>query len=329
MSVAEVLQSLAARRQGLASTRQLLHAGVTRSRLSRAVERGEVVRIRPRVYGLAPLPALPRHLVTDGCVSPEYLAHVRAALLSLGPDAVAAGRTAAVLFGWPLLVEPTRAVEVAVPHGRSHVTASGVLVRRHRQLALWERTVVADIDPIRMTSPMQTIADCARTRPLVEAVVLAESALRLRHVELDQLRSELPRVDAGARAARVRRVASLVRADSGSVPESVLSLRMIRAGLDFRTQHVILGRHGRYVLRADFCFPEARLVVEVDGARWHADGVKDQRTDNALAEEGWRVLRFSGVEVLRDASRVVDQIRTACDGVAATSSTRLVRGSAA
>jgi hypothetical protein len=54
------------------------------------------------------------------------------ALLELGPGAVAAGRTAAVLRGWGLLHEPRRAVEVVVPHG-SDRSPLGIRVRQVRR----------------------------------------------------------------------------------------------------------------------------------------------------------------------------------------------------
>lgn len=312
MDVAAVVADCAGSRQGLASTAQVRAAGVSRSRLSRALAAGEVVRVRPRVYARQPLPPMPRFVVTPDGVAPEYVAHVRAVLLSLGPTAVACGRTAAVLFGWPLLVEPRRTLEVAVPHGRSHAGGVGITVRRHRTLLLWERQVVVDADPVRMTSPVQTLIDVALTRPLIEAVVAWDSALRVRHVSTQDLRSAARAVRGVRASARVRRVADLAADDSGSVPETVLRLALLRAGLDVRTQHVIADADGRHLLRADFCFPELRLVVEVDGARWHTDQVKDQRTDNALAALGWRVLRYAGREVLRDCRPVLGQIARAC-----------------
>ena len=65
------------------------------------------------------------------------------------------------------------------------------------------------------------------------------------------------------------------------------------------------------MLRADFSFPEARLIVEVDGARWHPDARVDRRRDNALACLGWRVLRFGWEEVVHDTPSVLAQVREA------------------
>jgi very-short-patch-repair endonuclease len=80
-------------------------------------------------------------------------------------------------------------------------------------------------------------------------------------------------------------------------------------GMKFRRQHAV----GPYIL--DFCCPEHRLVVEVDG------GVHDQQTDydesrtEHLNTHGYRVLRFANAEVLTDLQTVLERVlRAASDG---------------
>ncbi|MCY7365669.1 MAG: endonuclease domain-containing protein [Frankiaceae bacterium] len=77
------------------------------------------------------------------------------------------------------------------------------------------------------------------------------------------------------------------------------------------SQRVIRSGTGAHVLRADFCFEQARLVVETDGSRWHPDGKLDRLKDNALAGAGWRVLRFTWSQVMDGHEAVLEQIRTA------------------
>ena len=93
--------------------------------------------------------------------------------------------------------------------------------------------------------------------------------------------------------------------------ESVQRVRMLLAGLDgFATQVVL---RAAPVLRVDFCFAAARLVVEVDGARWHRDPARDQSRDNALAALGWRVLRFTWHDVVHDSATVLATVRAALE----------------
>ena len=61
-------------------------------------------------------------------------------------------------------------------------------------------------------------------------------------------------------------------------------------------------------MRVDFCFEDAGLVVEVDGAKWHQDVGRDRARDNALAVLGWRVLRFAWVEVVHEPAGVLAQV---------------------
>jgi very-short-patch-repair endonuclease len=229
----------------------------------------------------------------------------------MGDSTTACRRTAAALHGWGLLVEPSKVIEVAVAHGRSRVPAAGVRVVQRRGLHRTPLAVLPGTDPLWVTSPVQTVVDCALDLSLVEAVVVCDSALRAGDVTVEELDLAAKRL-AGVRDARkVRRVLELCDPESGSVLESVLRVRMVLEGIvGFDTQRVLRDLPGQH-LRVDFCFVKEGLVVEVDGARWHQDPARDQARDNALAVLGWRVLRFTWSEVLHDSERVLQDIRDA------------------
>lgn len=304
--------------QGLVAAAHLRAAGVGSRDIARAGS--AVVKVLRGVYGTCPLPPRPRYLVTDSGPSSAYVAHVRAALLSLGPKAAACGRTAAVLRGWGLLVEPGRTIEVAVPHGRSRLSRPGVTISQRRQLE-----VVAishdDANALSVTSAVQTAIECCLVLSLREAVVACDSALRSRQVGLEQLRAAATSLPGVRDAARVRRVLELCDPLSGSVLESVLRLALVLDGTSgFDTQTVLRDARDGHVLRADFCFEAARLVVEVDGQKWHQDPLRDRERDNALARLGFRVLRYTWSDVIRELDRVLAEIREA---VAAPSSLHL------
>ncbi len=309
MDVIEVLAA-ARDRQGVLSRQELRSAGVSDAGLSRAVATGRVLRVRRRVYALAPLPSPPRFMVTDQGVDAEVVPAVRAALLELGPSAAAAGRTAAVLRGWGLLREPRRTLELVVPHGHDR-SPLGVRVRQARQLHVEALVPVRGLAAVPVTTAVQTVVDCALALPKVEATVVADSALRSGDVTVDDLREAVARLPGRTAAARARRVVEGCDPECGSVLESVQRVRMVLAGLDGFATQVVLRRFP--VLRVDFCFAAARLVVEVDGARWHPEPQRDRQRDNALASLGWRVLRFTWHEVVRDSAGVVAAVRTALD----------------
>ncbi len=297
MDVREVLGECGARQQGLVTTAQFRAAGVTRSALTRAVQAGTIVRTRTGVYAAAALAPCPREVVVGDAPAPAYLARVRDVLLALGPGAAAAGRTAAAVRGWAMLVEP-RTVETAVPHGRSRAHVDGVRVRQQRAPLAVEEVEVAAGTPVTATAAEQTVLHLAATLPLLQAVVVCDSALRSGQVELDALTSAVARLPRGAGVLKIRRVLQLADPAAGSVLESVARVKLVLAGISGFVTQVVLRSGSRRILRVDFCFEGARLVLEVDGRRFHPDGPRDQDLDNQLAAAGWRVLRFGWSDVV-------------------------------
>jgi very-short-patch-repair endonuclease len=89
-----------------------------------------------------------------------------------------------------------------------------------------------------------------------------------------------------------------------------LRYRLPIEGSHFRRQMAI----GPYV--ADFCCLTARLVVEVDGNQHGTDEAMayDARRAAFLECEGFRVLRFSNADVMRDIESVLDTIYAALGG---------------
>ena len=73
-------------------------------------------------------------------------------------------------------------------------------------------------------------------------------------------------------------------------------------GLKFRRQTPI----GPYV--ADFLCLDAMLIVEVDGDTHATSQAHDARRTDYLASEGFRVIRFSNLEVMENAEGVLTSI---------------------
>ena len=100
---------------------------------------------------------------------------------------------------------------------------------------------------------------------------------------------------------------ALIRDGPNAVPTSFtpIEVTLLRsfwaAGLSPETQYKI----GPFTV--DFAFPERRVVIEADGAAYHA-AEKDGRRDQYLRRQGWRVLRFSGSQIMFDADAITDHI---------------------
>lgn len=78
-------------------------------------------------------------------------------------------------------------------------------------------------------------------------------------------------------------------------------------GFKFRRQHPI----GHYVV--DFCCPECRLVVEVDGDVHAEQRARDEERTRWLERNGYCVLRFSNREVAGQLYAVLEAILSACE----------------
>ena len=87
-------------------------------------------------------------------------------------------------------------------------------------------------------------------------------------------------------------------------------LRDHQLGFHIRRQHVLLGR---YI--ADFYCADARLCIEVDGdSHAEPDQVEyDAARTRALEAEGYRVIRFTNRDILRDLEGVLATIAQACE----------------
>lgn len=75
-----------------------------------------------------------------------------------------------------------------------------------------------------------------------------------------------------------------------------------------REHRAIPGR--RY--RLDIAFIDLQIAIEIDGFQHHskylADFTKDRVRQNLLTEHGWRIVRFTAGQVIRDLPGCLDQI---------------------
>jgi very-short-patch-repair endonuclease len=62
----------------------------------------------------------------------------------------------------------------------------------------------------------------------------------------------------------------------------------------------------------DFACRELKLVIEVDGSQ-HAASSNDRLRDHFMVSEGWSVLRFWNIDVLREREAVLETILAALE----------------
>jgi very-short-patch-repair endonuclease len=76
-------------------------------------------------------------------------------------------------------------------------------------------------------------------------------------------------------------------------------------GAKFRRQHPV----GPFV--ADFCCPQRKLVVELDGGQHAEEVAADHKRSRFLEEQGYRVLRFWNHDLLQNTEAVLERIAEA------------------
>jgi hypothetical protein len=236
----------------------------------------------------------------------DHRLRCRAIALLLPDGAAIGGHSAAAWYGAPFAalndpVTVVRAPEVEWKGPR------GVRVHRSRT----PLDVVLDADDVPVTSARRTAWDVAALEPLGTAVAALDGMVRAGSVSQHEL-VQLVRAGIGRwGVARVRRAVPLVDPRAESAPESRVRVAMVLAGLDPIPQFEIRAA-GQFLARGDLVFPEARLVVEYEGA-YHFEGEQIALDDDRYARlraAGWTVIRLSAAD-LRDLDGVVVRVRAA------------------
>jgi hypothetical protein len=101
-----------------------------------------------------------------------------------------------------------------------------------------------------------------------------------------------------------------ITAPAESPMETRLRWLLLSAGLPVpEVQSDIYDDSGEFLGRADLHYPQARLIVEFDGANHRDRLVSDNRRQNSLLEAGYRVLRFTSPDVYGRPEEVVGMVR--------------------
>ena len=222
-------------------------------------------------------------------------ARVRLAALRrlLPADAALTHRTALWVLGLDVLGP---ALDVTVPRGRHLVPRPHL---RTRSARLDDRELV-DLGGLLAVSAARAVVDVARTEPVLEAVAVADAALRAGHATVEGVLESLDRAS-GLRGVRgAREALALVDPRSESPQESRLRVHLVLGGVPRPVvQHDVYGPRG-HVGRADLWIEG--LVVEFDGRVVHQEArafAHDRRRHNEFVELGLEVRRYTGLDVFR------------------------------
>ncbi|NYH78550.1 very-short-patch-repair endonuclease [Actinopolyspora biskrensis] len=233
---------------------------------------------------------------------PTHLLRCSAAALRLPARAVITGRSAATLYGVPL-ARASDPVEVIVSGcKRAHGIRSWNVRCYEFEKVEWAGVHVARIE--------RACFDMLARNSVATGVACCDAVLRAGELTPSALAAYLEgRSDDGV--VRARRAVRLLDARAESVPESVLRVFLVLAGIRPTPQLKVVDADGRTV-RVDLGFEEARLAVEYDGA-WHGEPGqfhRDQRRLAALRANGWYVMVVTAEELTRRPRELVQRVRT-------------------
>jgi very-short-patch-repair endonuclease len=297
------LRALAESQHGTVSWEQARGLGFSRAGLHRRRNRGEWVDATPRVLLLHGAPASAQQ---DAMI----------AVLDAGPGAFLSHHSAAGLWSLP-----------GFRLSDLHVTRPRDGARRvSRRAALHSCRVVHGShvtvqDGIPVTTPARTIFDLAALVHPLRVKRALETAWSKRL--LDGVRMAGVLDDLGKRGRAGTTIMRELLADRGPdyiPPDSGLESRfndiLVRDGQRPMERQVHVGGE-TWLGRVDFYDREARLIVQIDSARYHSALVDKQADDAqtaALKNAGFRVLRFSDFEVWYCAAEVAAKVRRARSG---------------
>lgn len=283
---------------GAFSASQAGEIGVSRRRLLQAHRAGVMNRLHPSVFHVG--------------ATISRRARIHGALMAAGPESVASHESALYLHGVervPFVVAVTTG-----PTGRTDL--QGVRVHRCRDLHPEHIRVVGALDVTTIERALVDVATCfsgVRVEWLLDHLTITT-----RRTSLGRIARVLRQINHRGRTGIGSFTALLdERAAGPPAPRSLLERSadelLALTGLPAaRLEHPLPGADPSVPVGfVDRAWLEVKLLLEIDGRRWHAreaDMARDRRRDRQAAAAGWLTLRVLGEEVADVPSAVADEI---------------------
>lgn len=285
------IEAVASRQRGRINRRQLHAVGVSRWTAGRLVEQARLLPLGAAVFAV-------------GHRAPTPWGDETTALLAVDhPQAMLSHASAARLWGLPLPADADDDADVLVPDG-TRTRANGLHLHRTRNLAAQDARFRNQLP---VTSPARTVLDLTPLWTPRQLELGVDRLLVAKLMRLADLAAALQgRSPAGARVLR-----QLLEAHQGTTftrsEAEELALELIRgANLPQPLTNVRIAGY-----EVDFHWPEHKLVVEIDGYRFHSTRrafEHDRRKAQALRRAGLTMLRFSYQQLRQEPLAVVAAI---------------------
>lgn len=280
---------LAARQLGVFSRAQARSLGADDKLISRRLAQGRWIRLAPGVYGL---PGVPE----------SFDRRVWIALLGTSPLAVVSFQTAAAYHRYAGF--PEARIVLTVPHGGHH-RIDGAFVHQISDVLPHHLTIVRGMP---CTTPERTAVDLAAVCSFSRLFESLDDARVKGRVDVSGIGVVLRDVARRGKPGMAKIARVLDKLEPGKVPSQSILERKLHDLLEAGGEPPLVRQYphpGRDLPAAcvDGAYVEAKLIVEVDGRRWHtriADLKRDHDRDNEAGRAGWFTLRLLYEDVVGD-----------------------------
>lgn len=278
--------ALAATQHWIVTFSELIGIGFTQPTIGRLLTSGRLHRLYKGVYAV-------------GHPDPSSLGRRLAAVRACGPGALLSHISNAAHLG--LRSSSASRIDITVPR-RSSLSHRGIRIHRRTTLINEDMTVV---DAVPCTSWARTLLDVA---PLVDERALEKAIERAEILELYDHRAILSLLERAWGQPGTRRLADALGIARPGHTVTNSSLEELMLGLCRRwglpepevNAELLLGGDRAQV---DFLWREQRVVVEVDGFKYHKTRAafrRDRKRDRLLEVEGYGHARFADEDFDRD-----------------------------
>ncbi|GAB3623486.1 hypothetical protein GCM10027418_15690 [Mariniluteicoccus endophyticus] len=275
------------------TTRSLASEGFRSNDIARRVRGRELFPIRRGVYAEEPL---------EGTAVDRHRRLVLATLTQIDPTSVVSHVSAAVLHGLPVWGSALDRVHVT----RESATQSWRSRHLHVHPGAFEADEVALVAGVRATSRLRTVLDVMMTRPLEEAVAVAD-VVAGEGIDPDLLLVGLEGLGRRRGIGGAKAAARLADGRAETPGESYSRVTLHRAGIPAPQLQVevFCPRTGLFIARPDFLWEDERVVGEFDGAVKYAGTygapeevvLQEKRRERDLRTAGWGVLRWTWADL--------------------------------
>ena len=242
-----------------------------------------------------------RGVLVDAELPDSPSLELRAAALAAGPDLVVCHTTAARLWGFDVLGDPTL-----------HFVGPPTLVnRRLPGIQVHPSSLGCDdavrVDGVWCTPAARTACDVVRLTAPIHGLATLDAALRSAWCTREELAAAAAAQSGLREVIRLRRLIPHADRRADSPMESRMRWRFLDGGLPPPELQIRVGDDvvQRYL---DTGWPEHRVGAEFDGLEAHMTAEQlrdDRRRHNWLTDREWKLLHFTAVDVYRRPAEMI------------------------